>query len=98
MGLEDTPVEEKAIYMARNVVIYNGDAVYYLKNSLNYLDENISRRLKEEYEKLTIRCKDMFPNIDVDTILAFPESRENHDITKLDVGIIKEFLLEVVKK
>lgn len=87
MGIED-------LHMARRVALYNSEAIYFVKNNLMLMSPSIQKKLETDYEKFNILLRSNYKNIDVDMILALPIKNDNHNITKLDVDLIHDFLVE----
>lgn len=91
-------IEVEALNMARRIAMFNSEAIYYVKNSLMLNTPSIQKRLDNAHEKFTILIKDSFPNAHINTLIANTTNNHNHDLLKLDVELIKESLLEGVKK
>lgn len=95
MGL----IENEALTLARQVAMFNGEAVYYVKNSLIQMTPKKQKELDDGRERFYITIKTKYPNTDPDMILVTTKNNENHDVTKLDVELIKEMLIEgIVEK
>jgi len=86
--------EVEALDLARKIAMFNSEVIYYVKNSLYEMNQSIEKNLNEEVEKFTVLIKTKFPHTDVSLIIANTKNNHNHDLTKLDVGVIKEMLLE----
>jgi len=89
--------EEEALTLARKIAMFNSEVIYFVKNSLMKMTPTIQKSLDEKKEKFTIIIKSNYPNVNYDLILANTTNNNNHDLTKLDVGLICDMLLEDVK-
>lgn len=90
MGIE----EEEALIIARKIAMFNSETIHFVKNSLIKLTSSIQKRLNENREKFFIIVRTNYPKTDPDLIIANTTNNENHDLTKLDVGLIQDMLLE----
>lgn len=88
------PKHVEALDLARKIAIYNAEAIFYIKNSLKLMDGPISKRLENMNEKYRILIQSSFPSVDYSLILANHDNNHNHNLTKLDVDLIKDVLLE----
>lgn len=86
--------EVVALDLARKIAIFNSEVVFYVKNSLFLMDAYSSKRLESLHEKYKLLVLNSFPKTDVGLIMANHSNNHNHDLTKLDVDLIKEMLLE----
>jgi hypothetical protein len=90
MGL----IENEALILARNIGMFNGEAIYYVKNSLMLITPKKQKELDDRREQLLVIAKTKFPGNDPELIIATTKNNQNHDLTKLDVDLIKDMLLE----
>jgi len=86
--------EEEALTLARKIAMFNTEAIHFVKNSLMKITPMIQKRLDEQREKFFIIIKTNYPNVEPTLILSNSTNNLNHDLTKLDVELIKEMLLE----
>jgi hypothetical protein len=86
--------EAETLTMARKIALYNIKAIHYIKNRLLEMTPLVQKQLKNEQEKMEILLKNSFPNISVSLLIANSQNSDNHDLTKLDVELINDMLLE----
>ncbi len=86
--------EEEALTLARKIAMFNSEAIHFVKNSLMKITPIIQKRLDENREKFFIIIKSNYSNVDPLLILANTNNNLNHDLTKLDIELIKDMLLE----
>ena len=89
---------EDALLLARRIALFNSKIIYNIKNSMFIITEELIKTQNNNYEKFKIIIKTNYPSCDVDLVLANPNKNINHDITKLDIDLIKETLLEGLTK
>ena len=94
MGL----IENEALVIARQVAIFNGEVVHYVKNSLFQMTPKKQKDLDDARERFYVTIKTKFPNTEPDLLLANTKNNHNHDITKIDVELIKDMLIEGIKQ
>jgi hypothetical protein len=82
------------LHMARRIGLYNSEAIYFVKNNLMLMTAGIQKKLETDYEKFNILLKSKYKNIDVGLILANPTNNDNHNLTKQDIDLIHDFLVE----
>ena len=90
MGIE----QEEALTMARKIALYNSEAIHFVKNSLMKITPAIQKKLDETREKFFIILKTNYVNVEPLLILANSSNNNNHDLTKLDIELIAEMMLE----
>lgn len=86
--------EAEVLTMARKIALYNIKAIHYVKNSLMEMTPMIQKELKNEQEKMEILLKNSFPSISVSLLIANCQNSDNHDLTKLDIELIKDTMME----
>lgn len=86
--------EAEALTLARKIAMFNSEAIYFVKNSLLKITSSIQKNLDETREKFVIIIKSNYPHVNPDIILANTTNNNNHDLTKIEVELIKEILLE----
>lgn len=86
--------EVEALNLARNIAMFNSEAIHYVKNSLYEMTPAIEKRLNEEAEKHRVTIQSKFPNTDHTLLIANTTNNKNHNLMKLDVELIKDTLLE----
>jgi len=86
--------EYEMLCLARMIAMLNSEFIYFMKNKLLNLDNLKLKELKSKHEKMTLRIQSECPNAKVSLILANPDNNKNHDLTKIDVDLIKNELIE----
>ena len=87
--------EAETLTDARKIVMFNSEAIHYIKNSLLKMTPSILKKLKDDHEKFTIIIRTKYPNVRIDLILANGVNNNNHDLMKLDTDLIYETMMEV---
>ena len=86
--------EEEALNLARKSAIFNSEVIYNIKNSLMLMTNSLQKQMKDDREKFKIIVKTKYPHVEPDMILATTTNNNNHDLTKIDVGLITDMFLE----
>ena len=84
----------EALVLARKIGLYNCEAIHYVKNSLLENTAIIQKKLDDKREKLSIMIKNSHPKADTNLILATNGNNTNHDLTKIDIELIYDILVE----
>jgi hypothetical protein len=87
--------EAEALTLARKIAIFNGEVTYYVKNELMLGSPELTKKHAQDREKLFIIIRTNYPKVNVDLILSNSENNKNHNLTKLDVSLIYDMLLEI---
>lgn len=87
----------EALILARKIALYNSEVIHYVKNSLKLITPIIQKTLDDNQEKLIIMTKDAFPKVEIGLIIANSNNNLNHDLTKLDIDLIYQMLVESVE-
>lgn len=87
-------VAPEVIVLARKIGLFNSEAIYYVKNSLLMNTVVIQKRMDDMRDKLTIIIKNSHPKVDVDLILANTHNNSNHNLTKIDIDLITDVLVD----
>ena len=90
----DIKIRVASLNHARRIAMFNSEAIYYLKNSMDLLDTLKQKELADKYEKFDIIIRTNYPAAEIILILANINNKGNHNITLLDVELIQETLLE----
>lgn len=99
MGLDNkgpVPVQEECLLLARKIVLFNCLVIYYVKNSLKLMTEDLAKELAIKHEKFDMMIKSSYPNVDTEQLLATTKNNDNHDLTKIDEDLIAQMLLESI--
>ncbi len=94
MGL----IEEQTLMHARQIVLHNAEVINYLKNSIKLISEKTLKSMQIENEKMKVLMKNYYPKVNIKTIVANIDNRDNHDITKFDVELIQQTLIEALEE
>lgn len=94
MGL----IEEQTLMHARQIVLHNAEVINYLKNSIKLISEKTLKSMQIENEKMKVLMKNHYPKVNIKTIVANIDNRDNHDITKFDVELIQQTLIEALEE
>jgi len=86
--------ENEALVLARKIAMFNSESIYYVKNSLLLITATIQSSLDDNKEKFRIIIKSNYPSIDTSLIIANTNNNHNHDLTKLDIDLIQQMLIE----
>lgn len=90
--------KEEALHLARRIALFNSKVIYYVKNSMFLITEELIKTQKSNHEKFKIIIKTNYPSADPEIILADPLKNLNHDLTKLDIELIQDILLEGLER
>lgn len=90
--------KEEALHLARRIALFNSKVIYYVKNSMFLITEELIKTQKSNHEKFKIIIKTNYPSADPEILLADPIKNHNHDLTKLDIELIQEMLLEGLER
>lgn len=90
-------INVEALVLARKIGLFNSEAIYYVKNSLTLNTAIIQKQNDDKREKLIIMIKNSHPKVDVDLILANTHNNNNHNLTKIDIDLILDVLVEYDK-
>lgn len=88
----------ETLNLARRIAMYNGEAIYYLKNRLLLMDVLREKELSDKHEKLNVMIKTEYPNTNIDLILANYTNNDNHNIMLYEIDLIQDSLLEGLSK
>lgn len=86
--------EVEALNLARKIAMFNGEIVYYVKNSLKLMTPTLQKWLEEESEKYRTMIKSKFPDANPDILIATVRNNRNHDVMKLEPDMIKDELMK----
>jgi len=86
--------EVEALDLARKIAIFNSEVIYNIKNSLMIMTTALEKKMNDEKEKFRIIIQTKYPNVNHELLLATTTNNENHDLLKIDVGLIKDMLME----
>lgn len=86
--------KELAKYHARQIALFNAEIIFYNKNKLMLIDEKFISDFKIRSEKMFFIIKNSYPKADPDLLIANVDNKLNHDLTKLDVDLIEDALIE----
>jgi len=86
--------EAEALNLARRIAIFNSEVIFNIKNSLKTMTTSLYKQMKDKKEKYKIIIQSRYPHVDPDLILATTNNNKNHDLTKIDVGLITDIFLE----
>ena len=76
--------------------MFNSETIYYLKNSLMIMTPKLEKKLSEDYEKFSIIIKSNYPKAEPLLLLCNVKNKNNHDVTKVDIDLIQQMLLESI--
>jgi len=87
-------LDNEALTLARRVAMLNGEIIYVVKNILKLEADLMYKQLTSRRDKMSVIIRDFNGKADPELLLATALNAKNHDVTKVDVGYIKECLLE----
>ena len=90
--------KENALCLARKIAILNAELIYYEKNKLMLVDTLKLNELKTKREKMELIIKSDYPKTNINLILANVNDNKNHDLTKIDVDLLRNELLESLER
>lgn len=95
---QEASKEELAKYHARQIALFNAEIIFYNKNKLMLIDEKFIKDFKIRGEKMFFIIKNSYPKANPDLLVANIDNKANHDLTKLDVDLIEDALLESLEE
>lgn len=87
-------LDAEALTIARRVAMLNGEIIYIVKNILKLNPELMYKQMTQRRDKMCVIIRDFNGKVDPELLLATSNNSYNHDVTKVDIGYIKECLLE----
>lgn len=95
MGINNE-TEIEVINLTRRIVMFNSHTIFNIKNSLMLMTEQSWKQQQSDYDKFCTILKNNYPKTDPELVLANPVKNINHNLTKLDMDLIKNIILESI--